>query len=144
MSNIDTVKEGLRAWEKNDAATMNSLIADSFVLSGPVPQPLGKQEFIGFMHAILAALPDFKFNETGFEEHGDKVVIKSRISGTQTGTLALPGMPPVPATGKKVALPEERQEYTLSGGKLVKLVVDEVPGGGVPGMLAQLGVQLPH
>lgn len=143
MSAADTVKQGMRAWEKNDAATMDSLVADNFVMSGPVPQPLGKQEFIGFMHAILAALPDFKFNETLAEEHGETVVVKSRITGTHTGTLALPGLPPVPATGKKVALPEERQVYTLSGGKLVKLVVDEVPGGGVPGMLAQLGVQIP-
>ncbi len=56
----------------------------------------------------------------------------------------LPGMPPVPATGKKVVLPEEKHEYTLKDGKLVRLVVESPPDGGVPGMLAQIGVTLPQ
>ncbi len=140
----DIVKKGLRAWEAKDAATFSSLLADDFVLVGPVPQPLGKAEFIGFMHAITTALPDFKFNDGAVEEHGGRYVVKTRISGTHTGTLALPGMPAIPATGKKVQLPEETQTMTIANGKVSKIEVNNVPGGGVPGLLAQLGVQVPH
>src|SRR3954454_20334205 len=88
MSNTDIVKAGLKAWEANDEQTLTALVADDFKLTGPVPQPLGKQEFIGFMHAMLAALPDFSFNISSYEEHGDTVIAKSHITGTHTGVLA--------------------------------------------------------
>lgn len=53
-------------------------------------------------------------------------------------------MPPIAATGKKIALPEEKHEYTLKDGKLQRLVVDIPPDGGIPGMLAQIGVAVPQ
>ena len=143
MSNLDVAHKGIRAFEANDHAMVNSLIADDFTLSGAVPQTLGKQEFMGFMQAMLTAFPDFKFNETLREEGADKVIITQHITGTHTGTLALPGMPPIPATGKKFALPEEHQVFTIKDGKFVKSEGEVVPGGGVMGMLAQLGVNLP-
>lgn len=143
MSNTDIVKSGLRAWEEADGQTLNSLVAEDFVLSGPTPQPLGKVDFIGMMHALHAAMPDFAFNISSFEEDGDTVIARSHITGTHTGTLSLPGLPPIPATGKKVSLPEEVQTYTLKDGKLHKLTTDARPDAGIPGMLAQLGVALP-
>jgi len=143
MSNTDIVKAGLKAWESNDEQTLALLVAEDFKLTGPVPQPLGKQEFIGFMHAMLAALPDFAFNISSYEENGDTVIAKSHISGTHTGVLALPGLPPIPPTGKKVSLPQEVQTYTVKAGKLHVLTTDAAPGTGVPGLLAQLGVDIP-
>lgn len=54
------------------------------------------------------------------------------------------GMPTVPATGKAIKLPVEHAECTVEGGKIVKLHVGDVsPDGGVPGILKQLGVQMP-
>jgi predicted ester cyclase len=144
MSNTDIVKTSLEAWEACDADTLSPLVADDFVLSGPVPQPLGKPEFLGLMQAIHVALPDFSFNIASFEEVGDTVVAKSFITGTHTGVLALPGMPALPATGKKVSLPQEIQTYTLKDGKLQSLSTDARPGTGIPGLLMQLGVALPH
>jgi predicted ester cyclase len=145
MSNIDIVKAGMKAWEANDEQTLGSFLADDFVLSGPVPQPLGKQEFIGFMHAMLTAMPDFAFNVSSFEEDGeDKVIARSHIAGTQTGVLVLPGLPPIDPTGKKVMMPEEIQVYTIKDGKLQSLATDARPDAGVPAMLAQLGVALPQ
>lgn len=144
MNNLELVQTGLKAWENNDVQTLDTLVADDFTLSGPVPQPVGKQEFIGLMQILHAAMPDFAFNISSFEEEGDKVIAKSRITATHTGTLALPGMPPIPATGKKVALPEEIQTYTLKDGKLHNLTTDGRPDAGIPGMLAQLGVAVPQ
>jgi predicted ester cyclase len=143
MSNTEIVKNGLHAWETDDEATLSPLVAEDFQLSGPVPQPMGKAEFVGLMHIIHAALPDFAFNISSFEEHGDTVIARSHITGTHTGVLALPGLPPFPATGKKVSLPEEVQTYTLKDGKMRLLTTDARPDAGIPGMLAQLGVPLP-
>lgn len=144
MSNVDIVKKGLHAWEKNDEATLSPLVAGTFQLSGPLPQPLGKQEFLGLMHILHVAMPDFAFNVSSFEEQGNTVIARSHITGTHTGVLALPGMPPLPATGKKVSLPEEVQTYTLKDGVIQQLITDARPDAGIPGMLAQLGVPLPH
>ncbi len=144
MSNTEFVQAGSKAWEANDAGTLSQMLAEDFVLIGPTPQPLGKADFIGFMHIMLTALPDFAFNLSNFEEDGDTVIVKSHITGTQTGTLALPDLPPIPATGKKISLPEEKQTYTVKDGKLQSLSTDARPDSGVPGMLSQLGVALPQ
>lgn len=140
MSNVELLKSGLSAWEANDEAAMAALVADDFLMTGPTPQPLGKAEFIGFMHVMLAAFPDFAFNVSRFEDQGDTVVAYAHITGTQTGALRLPDMPPIPATGKKVTLPQETQTYAFKNGKLQSLVTDARPDAGVPGILSQLGV----
>lgn len=143
MGNTDIVKTGLRAWEAGDAQTLAPLVADDFMLTGPVPQPLGKQDFLGLMHVLHNALPDFAFNISSFEEDGDTVVARAHITGTHTGVLAMPGMPSLPPTGKKVSLPEEVQTYTLRDSKLQSLATDGRPDAGIPGLLAQLGVPAP-
>lgn len=144
MSNTELVQAGMKAWENNDADVLAPLVAEDFVMIGPAPQPLGKADFIGFMHILLEALPDFSFNVSHFEENGDTVIAYSHITGTHTGTLALPGLPAIPATGKKVALPQEEQAYTIKNGKLQSLVTDARPDAGVTGILMQLGVALPQ
>lgn len=144
MTNKELVQSGMKAWEANDADTLAPLVAEDFVMTGPAPQPLGKADFIGFMHVLLAALPDFAFNVSRYEENGDTVIAYSHITGTHNGTLAIPGLPPVPPTGKKVALPQEVQTYTVKNGKLHSLVTDARPDAGVAGILAQLGVALPQ
>lgn len=78
------------------------------------------------------------------EENGDNVIVHSHITGTHTGPLALPGMPTIPATGKRIALPREEQTYIVKSGQLHSLVTDARPDAGVPGMLMQLGVALPQ
>ena len=144
MSNTEIVHTGMKAWESNDADKLSPLVAEDFIMTGPTPQPLGKADFIGFMHVLLSAFPDFAFNVSRFEANGDSVIAYSHITGTHTGTLALPGLPPIPASGTKVALPEEVQTYTLKNGKLQSLVTDARPDAGVMGMLSQLGVALPQ
>ena len=102
MNAIDIVKSSLRAWEANDAAPLSSLLADDFAFSGPVPQPLNKAEFIGFIQAVLAVYPNFAFNESSVTQQGDQVSVTCHISGTQTGTLALPGLPSIPLPSQVV------------------------------------------
>jgi predicted ester cyclase len=143
MSNLDLARKALHAFSSGDVTTVTSLITDDFQFLGVTPQPLGTQEYLGFMHAVTTAFPDFTFNETGAEESGDAVTIKHHITGTHTGSLNLPGMPPIPATGKKVTLPEEKSHFTFKDGKIAKYLGEPAPNGGLPGMLKQLGVQLP-
>ncbi len=145
MNNIDVFKAGLAAFEVRDIKTADSLFSDDMVFAGPVPQPIGKREFVGLQSALVAAMPDWKFNASDFKEDGDKVMAKVHISGTHTATLSLPalGIQSLPATGKRVQLPYEALTATIKNGKLTRLEAAHVEGGGVPGLLAQLGVKMP-
>ena len=145
MSAIDIVKAGLAATEAGDFKKLDGMVADDFVFAGPVPEPLGKREFMGLQSALLTAMPDWKFNAADFKENGDVVTVTFQITGTQTGELSLPmpGMPTLPATGKKVSLPREVTTFTVKNGKLARLEVASTPDGGVPGILSQLGVPMP-
>ena len=144
MSNLDLARKALHAFSSGDTATMNSLLGDGFQFLGVTPQPLGKPEYLGFMQSINTAFPDFKFEETSASESGDTVTIKHHIVGTHTGPLNVPGLPSIPATGKSIRLPEEISVFTFSGGKATKYLGEPAPTGGLPGMLKQLGVEMPH
>jgi predicted ester cyclase len=146
MSNTDLVKSVLAAFEAGDAKKAESLLSDDMVFAGPVPKPVSKHEFIGLQSALVAAIPDWKFNAGEYKEQGDKVVVKVRISGTHSKPLTLPpmGIQSLPSTGKHVQLPYENLTATVKNGKVTRIDGEHVEGGGVPGLLAQLGVKMPQ
>ena len=140
------VRDTLAAMEAGDVAKAGGNMTDDFVFSGPVPQPIGKAEFLGLQGGLVKAIPDWKFNASNFKVQGNTVSGTVQITGTHTATLDthIPGMPPVPATGKRIALPQEPFTITLRGDKVASFEAAQVAGGGVPGLLAQIGVALPH
>jgi hypothetical protein len=71
-------------------------------------------------------------------EEGGAVKAETRISGTQTQALTLPGMPTIPPTGKSF-MTTDHVVATLRGDQLVSVTVE--PGS--PGIMEQLGVQRP-
>jgi predicted ester cyclase len=146
MSNTDLVKTVLAAFESGDSKKVESFLSDDMVFAGPVPQPIGKHEFIGLQSALVAAIPDWKFNASEYKEQGDKVMLKVHINGTNTKTLNLPpmGIQSMPPTGKHVQLPYEPLTVTVINGKATRIEAEHVEGGGVPGVLAQLGIAMPH
>jgi predicted ester cyclase len=145
MNAIDIVKAGLAASESGQTSKFSNSLTDDMVFAGPVPQPVGKREFVGLMTAMVTAMPDWKFNATDFKENGNQVTMTFQITGTQTGELNLPmpGFQKLPATGKHVSLPKEPTTVTVKDGKISRLEAAVVPGGGVMGVLAQLGVPVP-
>lgn len=145
MTKTEKIRAFSAALEGRDFEKAASFLADEFVFTGPVPQPIGKHEFIAIQNAFESAFEDWSFNSHDEVEQGDKVIAAVQITGTHTRDLVLPmpGMPTIPATNKKISLPEEHLEFTFIGEKIVSLSSDNVPGGGVPGVLQQIGVQLP-
>ncbi len=143
MGSLDLARKAFQASEAGDVATLSGMVTDDFQFLGVTPQPLGKQEFLGFIQSLHTAFPDFKFNETTASESGNTATIKHKISGTHTGTFNVPGLPPIPATGKKFQLPEETSVFTFAGDKATKYLAQPAPDGGLPGILKQLGVEMP-
>jgi predicted ester cyclase len=142
MSATDVVRTVLAALEAGDMKKADSLIADDMVFAGPMPQAIGKREFLGLQGALRAAIPDWKFNASEYKEQGDQVMAKVHINGSNTAPLSLPalGIQSLPPTGKHVQLPYEPITVTVKNGKVTRLEAGHVEGGGVPGLLAQLGV----
>jgi hypothetical protein len=129
------------ALHRGDLEAMTALVHDDFRLEGAGLDGIGKTEFIGAMKAQLDAFPDYSENPTDLTESGDIVRFVAHVSGTQRGALALPGMDPIPPIGRQIKLPPEPGWGKVSDGRLLVYHVEAVPGGGIQGILSQLGVR---
>lgn len=145
MSAKGLVRTWMNALEEHDLAQAKELMAPNFVCEGVAPVPLDRDQFLAMHDALSRAFPDFSFNARNFDEPREGLVVPTiSITGTHIGALQLPipGAPRVPPTGRTVRLPNERPEYTVVNGKLAKIRLERVVGGGVLGILAQLGATL--
>ncbi len=111
---------------------------------GVLPQPMPAMEAFNLVAGLTTAFPDLKFEVEQVTVNGDQATVKATWGGTQTGTLdmGMPGMPAVPPTGKKVSV-KDTYIVTVQGDKVSHLRVDSPADGGIPAMLAQLGVKMP-
>lgn len=146
MNAQEITKQVLRAIEDQDWESAQALLANDFTFSGAVPQPISGPEWLGVHRALANAMPDIRFNyvATGGEDGTAQGTVT--LTGTNTGELALPipGLPRVPATGRKIANPKERVWVKARGNKLINYEVEQLPDGGVLGILKQMGVTAPH
>ena len=144
-SNTEIVRSALKCAEKGDMDAMDRLMSDDFAFTGATPQPMNKSQFIELMRTLVTAIPDWQFNISSVSEMGASVRMTNRITGRNTGTFDLPamGINSVPPTGKKVALPQETIDATVRNGKIAEFKVTATPGGGVMGILTQLGIKVP-
>lgn len=69
-----------------------------------------------------------------------------RITGTHSKemTAPVPGLKNIPATGKAIKMPEEEIYLTTKEDKITRIELKQTPGGGLPGLLKQIGVTLPE
>ena len=104
---------------------------------------VNKGRFLSFLRVLYAAFPDWHYDHDEPELQGNIIAVKWRQGGTHTGTLALPGMDAVPATGKKVTIPEQFFFYRVRGDKIVEIRPDPIAGGAPQGIFEQIGVEWP-
>jgi hypothetical protein len=69
--------------------------------------------------------------------------IQSTSTHTNDFQVLLLGLPPIPATNNSVLLPEEHWEYVVKDYTIAFIRVGQVSGGGIAGILEQLGVDIP-
>jgi predicted ester cyclase len=125
--------------------TKAHLTADAMVSGGVLPQPLPAMEAFNLVGAMQAAFPDLKFEVEQVTVNGDQATVNLQLIGTNTGPLnmPLPGMPgSIPPTGKKVSA-KDVFVLTVQDDKVSHMRVESPAGGGLPGLLAQMGVNLP-
>ena len=128
-----------------DAEKMKAMVtADAMASGGVLPQPIPMMEALKVMAGLTTAFPDLKFEVQQVTVNGNKATVKAQWSGKNTGSLSLPmpGMPTIPATGKKVSV-EDNYIVTVQGDKVSHIQVESPADGGIPGALAQMGVKMP-
>jgi hypothetical protein len=145
MGNEKIVEQFFREIEKNNFTVAETLVSENFEVVGVGPRPLGAREFLGAHKAMNTGMPDFKFNYKIGDVKGNVVEAKVKLTGTHFKDMPapIPGLKTIPATNKTLRMPEERLTFTIKDNKIDKLHLESVPGGGLPGVLKQLGVEIP-
>ena len=147
MRAIDFADAALRSWESKDVDGLTSLLSDDFVCRGFLPQPVQKAQYLGFVQAIMIAMPDWSFHDHFLDEgpvteQGERAYFVTQITGTHTGDLILPDLPIIPPTGTKIALPYRHLEFFVKEETITTITADFSPNA-LEEILAQMGMMLP-
>ena len=142
---VEQVARDLITEMTDEEKTKAHLTADAVASGGVLPVPMPALEAFKIIGGLKAAFPDLKFEVEDVKVNGNQATVNAWVSGTNTGPLSLPmpGMPTnMPPTGKKVSA-KDTFVVTVEGDKVSHLQVDSPTGGGLPALLAQLGVNMP-
>lgn len=145
MSNLDVAKRAAALLEARDSKGFQSLMADDFVAKGPTLE-LTKQQVLSYLQIMFTAFPNHSFDFADFKESGDSIQCTSSETGTHTGVLDLNPLGisvSLPPTGKSFKMPKGVITFRVAEDKLTYYGEEAVKGGGLAGLLEQLGVKLP-
>lgn len=136
------LEEYIRGLKAHDVARIAATMSDDLVVisSG---RTVAKADFLPFLHALYAGFPDWRYDHEPPGTEGGWWYVLWHQGGTHTGTFNMPGMDPIPATGRTVRIPDQRFYYRIEAGRLVEIRPDPVEGGAPRGILQQIGVELP-
>jgi predicted ester cyclase len=141
---VEQVARNFIANMTNEEKVTAMLTPDAMASGGVLPQPMPAKDAFSMVGGLNAGFPDLKFEVEQVTVNGNQATVNAKVSGTNTGTLSLPmpGMPPIPPTGKKVSVPDV-YIVTVRGDKVSEMKVNSPADGGIPAMLAQMGVKMP-
>jgi predicted ester cyclase len=144
MTVIEVMERYLAALAAHDVDQVETLTTDDlrFVTE---EGDLRRSAYLETLRALFAAFPDWRFDHGRLRVGWDHASVELRMEGTHTGTLVLPvpGVEPIPATGRAVVLPAQDYTFLISQGCIVRIEPMRVVGGGIPGLLDQIGSDLP-
>jgi len=145
MGATEIVKTLITALQSRDMEVAANAMSDDFVVRGWTPFPLDQANFLATQSALLDAIPDFSYNLSDVHKAGNGVEALIQVTGTQTDDLILPmhGMPPFLATGLAIDLPQVKVRFLLKEHKVSEMNIESIPGGGLAGLLQQVGTELP-
>ncbi|GHO88974.1 nuclear transport factor 2 family protein [Dictyobacter formicarum] len=142
----DIVRGFMSALDDNDPDTAATYLADDFQFSGWTPKPLDKNGFMGMLKDIKEGIPGLSFNlHNVLEPSENRVTGTIQVKGYQSDSFIIPilGTPPIPQTATSVSLPTEDVTYQLNDDSAIAaMAVQHVAGGGISGLLKQLGINL--
>lgn len=141
----ETVQALVDSVQKADFQTAKSMLADDFQFSGPVPEPIDKEAWLGMSSNLRTAFPDLNYHFKVIGAEGDVVRVISQLSGTHTGSFDLTNMNMgvISATDKTFSAKHEKTKITVKDNKITSWAVESTEGAGLKAILDQLDVKLP-
>ncbi len=141
MNAKEIVKTFITALQSGAIDMAAQYMTNDFKLVGWLPQPLDRGAFLTLQAQLDAGMPDFSYNLSDLHAHGNTVTGLIQIAATHTRDLAFPqyGIPTIQETGQVIGLPQVPVEFVLNDGKVAEMKMQAVPGGGMQGLLQQLG-----
>jgi predicted ester cyclase len=129
--------------QKGDFENAKSMLADDFRFSGPVPEPINKEAWIGMSVGLKAAFPDLNYHYRVIGTQGDVVRSTSQLSGTHSGSFDLTDMHMgvIPATNKTFSAKLEKTRVSVKENKISAWFVEPTEGAGLQAILGQLGIK---
>ena len=145
MDSKATVQALMDSIQTSDYVKAKSLLSNDFQFSGPVPEPMNGEAWIGMLTSLKNASPNIQYHFQVESMNGDTANIGSKLQGTHSAPLDLTGvhMGVIPATNKSWAAAQEYGKATVKGDKVTSWAVQPTPGAGLMAILGQLGVTPP-
>jgi predicted ester cyclase len=145
MNKRETVQALMDSIQKGDFETAKSMLADDFIFSGSVPEPINKEAWLEMSSILKTAFPDLNYHFKVIGAEGDVVKAISQLSGTHTGSFDLTNMHMgiIPATDKTFSARHEKTKLTVKDDKITAWAVEPTEGAGLKAILDQLDVPLP-
>ena len=146
MDTKTTVQSLFDAVQMGDFEKAKSYLSSDFKFSGPVPEPISGEEWLGMSAGLKAAFPDLDYQFKIESVDGDTAHISAELKGTHKGDLDLTAMHMgvIPATGKSFKAAREHGKAMVRDGKIISLANEPTEGAGLMAILDQLGVKMPH
>ena len=140
----------MQALEAKEFTRAADYLADSMIFTGFTPAPLTKNQFINVMSGLAEGFPNLMYNFHATEEsaetmEGTQVRGTVQMIGSQVNIFELPplGIGPIPQMAGSISLPQEYWEFRVKNNVIAGIRVDRKPGGGIEGLLNQLGIHDP-
>jgi hypothetical protein len=145
MNQREIVQTVLDSVQKGDFVKTKSLLADDFQFSGPIPQPINREAWLGLIASMKTAFPDLDYHFKVIGADDDIVKTTTQLSGTHRGSFDLTNMKMgvIPATNKSFAAKLENTKITVKENKVTSWAVEPTEGAGLKAILGQLGVKSP-
>ena len=145
MDTKATVQALMDAIQMGEFDKAKPLFADDFTFSGPVPEPISGEAWLGMSANLKAAFPDLDYHFNIESVDGDTVHISAELQGSHTGNLDLTAihMGVIPATGKSFKATHEHGKARVQDGKVTTWAMELTEGAGLMAILGQLGVKVP-
>jgi len=113
----DVVRRLEEAWDANDLATVDELLAPDLVShDAPPGVPQGRDGAKAAHQMAMTSFPDRRMTIEDVVGDGDRVAVRTTIRGTNSGGVPFLG---VPANGKQIEI-ESISIYRVANGRVVE------------------------
>ena len=94
MNKRETVQALMDAVQKGDLEIAESMLADEFQFSGPVPEPINKEAWLVMSPTPLVIAPEILRHKLRIETHFLREKLKQKLHQAHQGNAVRPTNPP--------------------------------------------------